>query len=1757
MITNIKSLIVFAVFIFIISMSGANAQPQSKPIATFSISDTIGCSPMQVSFKNKSINAAYYKWNLGNGNTSTLQDPSNVYMAPGRYTVTLIAISAGGATDTFVSDLAIRVVANPASAFKAAQLTACQGTEIAFTNNSLNSSNWIWDFGDGYSSTLNNPSHKYMQPGVYTVKLIAQNAYGCKDVAVKQGYITIYANPKASFQSSITSTCDSNAVISFISNSANVTSWLWKFGDGTVSTNATPSHSYKHSGNYTVSLKVTNANGCQDSFIRPSYIHIIKLVKPSFTANSQNGCINSTSVFKINAPGAKTYLWDFGDGSSDTVANPAHIYAYEGNYTVSVTVFYPGGCQLSTSYTNFILVKGTLKAGFSGSGKGCAPVNVNFTDKSTNGVTWFWDFGDSSSSTSRNPKHNYSKPGNYTVTQHVYGINGCEAIYSVKNAVVINPYAKPIFSASKTKGCPPLTVVFQNSTTNGASYVWDFGDGSKSSAVTPTHIFTKQGTFKVTLTSKNADGCIDTSIAKTTITVKDPTPIYKAPATIIACLPFTTSFSDATTSAVSWSWDFGDGTTSTDKYPTHTYNAIGDYTVSLSVITTNGCHMSFPVFQKISIIKTKADFSFTTNQCPPYYAYCSDSSSGATQWYWDFGDGTTSPEKNPVHSFTGSGTYTISLTIGTAGGCTQRTSKSVYFTPFQASAGPGLVPFVFPAKVSFYSNAINATRYHWDFGDKDTSDLANPTHTYQDSDHYVIHLTIWNSKGCKLSYTLEPFPRKKPITPPVDNNNNGSAVLKAGFISSSAKGCAPLIVNFRNSSNLANAVYWDFGDGTTSTALNPNHIYKTQGKYTVTLIAADATGNKDTLKMVDYIDARISQSVFNLHQYTSEKKATVNFIDSSINPVSWNWNFGDGSSSTLQNPVHIYPNDSPRFYPVTLTVTNDAGCINSSSKIVYNGYDYPLNISAYGLCFEDSLRLSSNFKSFTQYTWDFGDSTVSHSQQPNHKYAKAGSYAVALTIKNEQSNHFTYMATDSVVVYHPLASFTSIGPKEACDSATLSFKNTSIGATAYVWDFGDGDTSSKANPVHIFNKPGAFTVKLTAKIKDCDNVFTATNLITIHQAKPYYSMNQSNVCFPTTCTFADRSDNPVSWLWDFGDGSTSTDQSPSHTYAAMPANRPFLSIIDKNGCKGSYVGPPIVKLTANLGVDNPKGCAPLICKFQDQSSYASSYKWEFGDGTVSTERNPVHIYRNNGVYDVKLTVSSESGCVDSIHNKAFIKASKPKGNFFSPEAASCAPSYVTFKDQSVNASSWYWDFGDSAYSQNNNPSHIYNLPGYYTVKVIVYNDGGCTDTFIRQNYVHVLGPVSAFNASKNKGCPDTKIEFTDKSKDAVSWSWNFGDGDTSNLISPSHIYHNPGSYTVTLITHDKTGCSSATTLKPSITIYDRIPPVVSPVKRVTVASNESVTIDWVQNNDNDFQSYRIFRKEAQESNYQLAAEITDQAIVSFEDNGIDPLHHAYTYKIQTVDQCGYAVPLDSLIAHTTINVSAKTSGANIKVSWNPYGGYAVSSYQVYREESNNQPLLIATLGADMSSYLDTGTYCPVPYSYRIVATGLWHNTLLSYSDTAIASPINHFANQKVDVVRTTVLNYTYTLTEWKAPQYKPESVVAYTVYRSDNNKSFSAIATVNSHYNSYIDSSADVQKQQYFYRVEPVNSCQASVAKGLPGSSIYLQAEVYDESSVLNWTNYQGWEKGIAYYVIEKLEENGNWKIVTKVSGNTNTYQDH
>jgi PKD repeat protein len=357
-------------------------------------------------------NPTSWQWDFGDGVTSTLQNPSHTFAAAGSYKVVLAARNSSNLGNV---SRTINVAASSFASFNVNPTYPMEGQNVQFTDTSTGSPNsWQWDFGDGGTSALQNPSHTFAVAGFYKVTMLAGSHYGLGSVSRIINVVTLSF---ASFTYSPSSPVAGQAVYFTDTSTGSSTSWQWNFGDGTTSTSKNPSHIYATAASYTVTLTVAYIFGPKSASQTVNVLSPSTL-SASFTFSPSSPAAGQTVYFTDTSTGSPTsWQWNFGDGATSTSKNPNHTYSTVSSYIVTLTVSNSTGSNSATQMIS-VLSPSTLNASFTYSPSSpAAGQAVQFTDTSTGGATsWQWDFGDSATSTIQNPSHTYTAVGSYLVT---------------------------------------------------------------------------------------------------------------------------------------------------------------------------------------------------------------------------------------------------------------------------------------------------------------------------------------------------------------------------------------------------------------------------------------------------------------------------------------------------------------------------------------------------------------------------------------------------------------------------------------------------------------------------------------------------------------------------------------------------------------------------------------------------------------------------------------------------------------------------------------------------------------------------------------------------------------------------------------------------------------------------------------------------------------------------------------------------------------------------------------------------------------------------------------------------------------------------------------------------------------------------------------------------------------------------------------------------------------------------------------------
>lgn len=705
----------------------------------------------------------------------------------------------------------------------------------------------------------------------------------------------------------------------------------------------------------------------------------------------------------------------------------------------------------------------------------CANTAETFTNTTSLGSTYAWDFRDGSVANTSNPTHTYTSIGFFDVQLIATSVFGC--VDSITQTIEVREPPVADFSIAPDSSCAPVQVTFDNNSTGIAvTYAWDFGNGQTSTLENPTDVTYFEGvladtSYAITLSVTNICGIA--THTENVIAMPTPKSIFGTNLDV-GCSPFTVQIANNSLGLPdTYFWDFGDGTTSTDGNAllSHVFTTGQSDTVyTIMLVVTNECGTDTS-YHDITVLPNQVNAFFNTNVtsgCVPLTVNFTQFSTGASTYNWDFGDANTSTTFSPTHIFTTSGTFTVSLIVND--GCSFDTTTvdiTVYPSPsVDFSSTPDSVCINEP--FSFTNLSVGLASSTWNFGDGQTSSLTNPTHTYAASGTYQVTLTgLSQINSCTASIT-------KPVVVSINP--------VANFVANPISGCAPLVVNFTNTSTNATFQTWTFGDGNSSAAFSPIHTFQNAGTYTVKLLVENANGCKDSVSQVITV---YPLPVANFSVATTNvcyAPVTVSTTNLSTGAINYTWNFGNGVTSNLTNGTTTYTNAGT--YSIVLTASNAYGCSDSHTMNV-TVYPTPVanfTISDDTICAGQSVTFISSSTFSDSLVWVVGDGNILTGNNVTHIYGTAGNYNVQLIAYGAGGCGDTLFLSNAVVVFpSPIAGFDYVNVQNPDPlSGTVEFTNTSIGATNFVWNFGNGNSSTEVNPIERYNAYGDFLASLIA-----------------------------------------------------------------------------------------------------------------------------------------------------------------------------------------------------------------------------------------------------------------------------------------------------------------------------------------------------------------------------------------------------------------------------------------------------------------------------------------------------------------------------------------------------------------------------------------------------------------------------------------------------------------------------------------------------
>ena len=491
------------------------------------------------------------------------------------------------------------------------------------------------------------------------------------------------------------------------------------------------------------------------------------------------------------------------------------------------------------------------------------------------------------------------------------------------------------------------------------------------------------------------------------------------------------------------------------------------------------------------------------------------------------------------------------------------------------------------------------------------------------------------------------------------------------------------------------------------------------------------------------------------------------------------------------------------------------------------------------------------------YTWNFGDGAAPVSTNAagaiSHTFITGvqDTFYVKLVASNGcGKDSLTYAIVVAPNTVH--LDFAINGNQfSGCSPHTVKFINNSSGATSFVWNFADGNIISTTQNIdtvtHTFQVPGTYVITLHAS-NGCSDTTSTETVIIYPKPQAAFTANQYTACIGDSILFNIGSSGATSYLWYFGDNSTSTLTHPKHAYTSpgLYTVKLITYSLNPSGTVCTDSTTHQVQVVSSLpgwfnATDTVGQCAPFTITFSNQTLPSVTANWNFGDGFNGSGNTVTHTFTQPGVYQVTLTATVPGGC--TYNTIRTVKVFGPSGSWTHTTGYLCNNAVANFQVSASNYDSLIYHFGDGTTqtTTGNLVYHSYINPGTYFPTVIIKNNAGCLVNLQGIDSIKVDRIKAGFTATNQGYCGYTTVNFADTSHaffgKAIA-KWNFGDGNTGTGFNVSHNYNTTGSYPVQLIVTGNSGCSDTVTRLVTVVVNNK--PVAAIVAPATACTSSPV-----------------------------------------------------------------------------------------------------------------------------------------------------------------------------------------------------------------------------------------------------------------------------------------------------------------------------
>jgi gliding motility-associated-like protein len=900
------------------------------------------------------------------------------------------------------------------------------------------------------------------------------------------------------------------------------------------------------------------------------------------------------------------------------------------------------------------------------------------------------------------------------------------------------------------------------------------------------------------------------------------------------------------------------------------YNVIGSFPVSVTATnpSSDGCNGEQQIDYDLQVYeKPKAFFTWTHSGCVSDPVVFHDSSNGlganVNRWHWEFGDNTSDSIKNPTKKYNAGGSFTVKESIITDVGCLADTTATINVSVQPVANFNIVTPYCAGSTISF-TDASTITpgtikKWYWDFGNgsKDTVTTNAPRSAVYKSGTYTASLVVESSTGCKSVLVAKTFTVNDLPVP--DFKLPQVVCLPAGP------------ATFTNQSTIANGTVnimtykWDFGDGASDIAINPVHIYKTAGPFTIKLTATSSAGcSKDSSKIFSNIFAQ-PVADFNASPGVCIGQSSVFSDASSISNqtiIKYGWNLANGVIDSTKNITTLYT--IPATYQVKHWVVSDKGCF--SDTVTKAHVVNPLPTAQFTItgsaCENKQITFVDqsipNAGTITRWQWNMGDGItrdVTTGSTFQYSYNTGGNKVIKL-VATSKAGCVSDTLTKTVQVN--AVPFPEFGIPEVCLSdAFAQFTDSSSiadGSEAqftYLWNFGDANanasnpnTSILKNSRHKYTAAGVYTVSLSVTSKDgCNAVIAKT--VTVNGDKPKADFDVMNVRLAcsnapvsiinrSTVNFGNITKTEIYWEWPSRveltvDDEPQVNEIYDHLYQSFqtPASRTFsIRFLAYSG--GVCVNEIIKTVTVNAVPEVIFTQVPGFCPNASsrQITQVSTLGNLPGTGNFSgTGISATGLFNpavaGIGSHPIEYIFISNGGCTDT--GKQTITVWPAPTAAFTVDPPICVNTSINFNEASLagfgKIISWNWDYGNGS-SETRRDSilfqKIYTNTGTYTVQLQVATDSGCVSNVVSKPIT--INPIPVVDFDVPSICVNAPATFTDRStiadgsQNQFAYKWDFGiPGAISTVKNPVFMYTAAAPYKVSLQVTSKDGCVNSLT----------------------------------------------------------------------------------------------------------------------------------------------------------------------------------------------------------------------------------------------------------------------------------------------------------------------------------------------------------